>query len=315
MPPLVRYRVLTLDSVLQALPPGPVTAALDANVVVDMERGAKGKIPETSSVYRELTVLTRALRGRPTIAAYAVAELCADRTMGWDADRQAEVIAGIEHWLGPVRRRTPSTEQMYERSVQGTRLLYASLLKAATLWLRAQQRPGFRPRERIDLYREYVQFVEFDLGGVSVYTLKVTLDLLLGHPTETRYARGLLKFGTNLEADLWGAAWDLMHLNLMESTVDSARGFGRRRGCLVTADKSLAGVRDKTCVTTSSGGLRGYMWATHFFHPELRSAEKEIMAINDELIRRATPWRSDRYSRLPTVIRSLEEEARTLRSA
>jgi hypothetical protein len=48
------------------------------------------------------------------------------------------------------------------------------------------------------------------------------------------------------------------------------------------------------------------MWTTHFFHSELHSAVKEIMAINDELRRRATPWRSDTYSRLPTIIQLLD---------
>lgn len=198
---------------------------------------------------------------------------------------------------------------------------YASLLKLAQLWLRSQNSPGFRARERIALFQEYLSFIATELDTVSAYPLKLATDLLLGDPKHTQYVRRLLKFGRRILHDIWGAAWDLAQLNILEGvgTIIDTEG---RPLAMVTADKGLIELRDYSAWVATLGVGRNDVRAiatSNYFDPRLKDHLQRLETMFEDL-------QTERLQRLMTrpggmtegsvllepIIERLEREVRVL---
>lgn len=242
--------------------PRPATSIihLDSNVVLDLEKAAKGRVPE--SLHDELKALVRNLWYQDCRPGFSIGELCWTGPYGrYRRDRKASLLAAMDAWFDDksdtvlsrnlINQRWANAlavhkEQETESQLPDMRdliaLNYCSLLKLCSLLLRIR---GFKARQRIDYLFKYSRWVDRELGCVSTYALQVAIDALIGQPTEARYIRKLLKFSRSILNNVWGAAWDLSMLMITDWT-DSGQfsnSLGFRSG-LVTADKAMLDLRD-----------------------------------------------------------------------
>lgn len=298
-----RYKFLGADG--ERPFPLPLTAAvsLDSNVVLDLEKAARGKVSEP--LHQELASLIQNIRHQDCRPAFAFSELCWDsRTGGFRHDRLVSLAAAIDAWfdddrspgsLTSERIQSRWAERLEHHTAQGAALheydfrpqisaIYCCLLKLSTLLL---QIDGFRARQRVDLLNEYARWVDEEFGYVLVYPLHIAFDALVGDPSKSAYTRKLLKFSKNTLRDLWGASWDIFMLTIATDLIAAGKGFdpvNLRDAGLVTADKGLVEIRSRLTFhgilqnTTDTDDWRPLIAAQYIIDKRLQEHAESIVA-------------------------------------
>ncbi|MDP9903291.1 hypothetical protein [Arthrobacter bambusae] len=304
-----RYKFLGLDGSVQPTPTND-SVLFDSNVLIDLHAVAAGLLKNRD---REVEIQELAMRTMhlDRIPGFGISELAWDRSRSeWNPQRAKELRSACSAWfdgglarasdLNKVRdayQRTlasgPAEGSGQEDRTYHTQLaFYACLLRLSTLWVEAQS--SFRAKQRVQLYQEFSTWICEDLKVVLTYPLQIARDRLIG-PQRTEavtYVDGLLKFSKDHLKDLWGAAWDLMHLSLVDLAAepeDILRTQGRPTS-LVTADRSLPHLRDR--IQPLNGA-------------QLRGAHFTFMMSGNEIDRRLEPQRAKieqidtRFAELP----------------
>jgi len=247
-----------------AAPPLPhmQSVLLDASVLVDLERAAAATgNPTLWAPAHQLALQLVPMDVFPGPGLLEVLCTREEGAQGWD--RAHSLIAAVNAWFdGGIARassldevRAAYRQQMSEDLLDRVpvpleahfeqQVHYASLLKLASLWARA--RGGFRARQRIELFSEYVHWMANDLRLSSPLPLQIARDRLVGpQDGAASYTDQLMKLGKRPLDDLWGASWDLVHL---AATAMFERGsvadIEGRAAVLVTADRGLVQLRHR----------------------------------------------------------------------
>ncbi|HAM22192.1 MAG TPA: hypothetical protein DCQ04_07950 [Actinobacteria bacterium] len=238
------------------------TVLLDTSVLVDLEHAAAGRgSPKGWLAIQHLALQLAPMDVFPGPGILEV--LCERGSDSLNTNRAHSIAAAMNAWFDGGIVRTLSLEAVREayREQMGRDLLealpfrveehihqqvfYASLLKLACLWSRA--RGGFKARERVGLFSEFVHWMSHELRVVSPLPLQIARDRLVGpqgYPAS--YTDRLMKLGKDPLDDLWGASWDLVHLESI--TMFEAGGVTDIEGrdvVLATADRGLVQLRER----------------------------------------------------------------------
>lgn len=241
---------------------------LDSNVLVDLERVAAGRVPAGSPLALAVRNLMLQIIHLDVIPGFALLELQSGMESPKRGEQRGQQLrAAINAWFDGGGRSArnaeivqanyaqlvgqPIADRQFSVTAESdlVRLaMYASLLKLASLWEQAQGQ--FRGLQRLNLYAEFAEWMGSDLGIVLSYPLQVARDRLVGPQgaQETSYTDRLLKPGSKRSLlRLRGAAWDLSHLWRVDlaRSPDNVLQTDGRDCCLVTADRALAGLRER----------------------------------------------------------------------
>jgi len=259
-----RFTFLGLQGSVQPAPTNE-SVLFDSNLLVDLNAVARGPLKNAA---REVEIQELAMRTMhlDLIPVFAISELAWDRAEGkWNHRRARELRCTCSAWFdGGLARASdlrlvraayqqaltsePAGDDSQHTHTHPLQLgFYASLLKLAALWIEAQS--SFRALHRVHLYEEFTTWMRDELGLVLTHPLQVARDRLVGpqRAEAVIYVNGLLKFSKDPLKDLWGAAWDLMHLSFVDQAVgseDPLRTQGRPTA-LATADRWLPYLRDR----------------------------------------------------------------------
>lgn len=329
-----RYKAIASDGEPLFPPPGTAYLHLDSNLLIDMEKGARGRLPD--EVLDDLRTTVSSLWYQNYTASVAVTELCWNGPRGsYRRDRHVSLLATLDAWLDcrdPIdlvpdalyhrySLAVPKHEKDQELQILDVREMtmgiYCSLLKLASL---AYKVNGFKASQRLVLLEEYCHYVGEELELVSAYALQVAMDYIVAEPTRSAYTKRLLKFGKDVLKDLWGAAWDLMYLTMSDylNAGGNANPF-RLRTAIMSADSAMLSLRQHLWHVTSVAyytreNMRTLTASHVSIDQRLRSREAEILALRDGLtkqtLRRAVTHDPGGHpiSRLTAKVALLEAE-------
>ncbi len=260
-----QYHVLT-TATSTGLTSDITCTVLDSDVVLNLEKAAKGWMKPDSDEYRDLRSLMLALIHRDVRPGFGIAQLTWSPSSGvFDFDRRASLMATMDAWfdygaLGVVdasdlparlahHLRQPPPEPVLRDDPTFLLLpIYGAFLRLEQLWSEVD---GFKAKQRVDLLRTYCDFVAHDLQCVSAHALQVAYDLLVGPQSKVDYVQKLLKPGKKGDRvdTLRGAAWDVLFMMLPEWAAGGDLDMPSGRTALVTADKALPMLRDRLSVS------------------------------------------------------------------
>jgi hypothetical protein len=237
----------------------------DSNLLINLDSVARGTGDPTSKLAATVQQVVLRMIHSDVLPALGLLELTIDRATGqFDRGRAQELAAAKEAWFeGGARRAAsiPEVRNAYETHLQNPALIgidfgeviyphqpvfFACLVKLAALWVQA--RGQFRALQRVDLYKQFTEWMSNELGLVLAFPLVIAHDRLVGPQGQSvAYVDKLLKLGKNPLQDLWGAAWDLSHIASVDLAEEGSTvvDFEGRDGCLVTADQALPKLRER----------------------------------------------------------------------
>lgn len=327
-----RYQFLSREAI--ALPiPQVQTALLDTSVLVDLERAAAGRgDPRLWAATQQLVLQLIPMDAFPGPGILEV--LCTRNSETLNTDRAHSLAAAVNAWFDGGIARALSLEAVrsaYREQLGGDLLdpipfriedhlsqqvFYASLLKLACLW--PQARNGFKARQRIDLFAQFVQWMAHDLRIASPLPLQIARDRLVGpQGNAASYTDRLIKLSQQPLDDLWGASWDLALLDLIATfEAGAVTDIEGREVVVVTADRGIVDLRGRIIdlhdVVDFSVGRMPLKLARVDVDKRLHHHAAEIallsMVPNDSAIARAEAGADRSVAHIAQLIAQLEPE-------
>jgi hypothetical protein len=250
-----RYSLLPTSGDPGQLPRMSARIVLDSNVVIDLERAAKGRKVHDLGALQALVI---DLLTQDVIPGLGISESSwFSESNQHDDQIRKSLLAAMDAWfdhgmegvldLSDLKARwklhyVESTQLPSHRSPSPgpwVRLFYVSFLKLDQLWSQVNK---FKANQRVDLFGEYCRFVSEDLQMVSAHALQVAHDRLIGPGAAAQYTDKLLKFSKTAPlARIRAAAWDLFFVFFSELMHD--QDGGAEHVLLATADGALPNLR------------------------------------------------------------------------